>query len=211
MRKFTVLLAGAMLMLGMATAAQAIPTQITGSIDFSGTELLSKSSAGTVTIANAQTVTFINTVTDFVKTLDGTGDFAAIPVGTKVTMASPITFAPVAPNLITPLWNITFGSPTETFSFDLTSLMDVTRTLPTATKRSGEIELSGSGILHATGFLDTIGFWDLTIPSSTGVANIKLSFSENTQAAPVPEPGTMMLLGAGFLGLAVYGKRRKNA
>lgn len=30
-------------------------------------------------------------------------------------------------------------------------------------------------------------------------------------AAPVPEPGTMMLLGAGFLGLAIYGKRRKNA
>ncbi|UFS69099.1 PEP-CTERM sorting domain-containing protein [Geomonas sp. RF6] len=27
----------------------------------------------------------------------------------------------------------------------------------------------------------------------------------------VPEPGTMMLLGAGFLGLAIYGKRRKNA
>jgi hypothetical protein len=30
-------------------------------------------------------------------------------------------------------------------------------------------------------------------------------------AAPVPEPGTMMLLGAGFLGLAICGKRRKNA
>ena len=29
--------------------------------------------------------------------------------------------------------------------------------------------------------------------------------------APVPEPGTMMMLGAGFLGLAIYGKRRKNA
>lgn len=28
---------------------------------------------------------------------------------------------------------------------------------------------------------------------------------------PVPEPGTMMLFGAGFLGLAIYSKRRKNA
>jgi hypothetical protein len=28
---------------------------------------------------------------------------------------------------------------------------------------------------------------------------------------PVPEPGTMMLVGAGFLSLAIYGKRRRNA
>lgn len=32
-----------------------------------------------------------------------------------------------------------------------------------------------------------------------------------TIVSPVPEPGTMLLLGAGFLGLAIYGKRRKNA
>lgn len=31
------------------------------------------------------------------------------------------------------------------------------------------------------------------------------------ESAPVPEPGTLMLLGAGFLGLAVYGKRRKSS
>jgi hypothetical protein len=34
---------------------------------------------------------------------------------------------------------------------------------------------------------------------------------DSATANPVPEPGTMMLLGAGFLGLAIYGKRRKNA
>lgn len=36
-------------------------------------------------------------------------------------------------------------------------------------------------------------------------------FATNGPATvPTPEPGSMMLLGAGFLGLAFYGKRRKN-
>lgn len=34
---------------------------------------------------------------------------------------------------------------------------------------------------------------------------------DNVEIAPVPEPGTVMLLGAGLLGLGLYGKRRKTA
>jgi hypothetical protein len=34
--------------------------------------------------------------------------------------------------------------------------------------------------------------------------------SSETDAAPVPEPGTVVLMGAGLICLAIYGKRRKN-
>ncbi len=35
-------------------------------------------------------------------------------------------------------------------------------------------------------------------------------FIVNTSSSPVPEPGTLLLLGGGLLGLAIYGRRRKK-
>lgn len=57
--------------------------------------------------------------------------------------------------------------------------------------------------------------FDVTMALEYEIASLaggrSATVSTELVANPVPEPGTMMLLGAGFLGLAIYGKRRKNA
>jgi len=48
----------------------------------------------------------------------------------------------------------------------------------------------------------------LTITNVTGVAS---QITASLEVTPVPEPGTMLLLSAGLMGLGIYSKRRKNA
>ena len=61
------------------------------------------------------------------------------------------------------------------------------------------------------GVVSTDGDWlkSVTITNDSFLEVKQIDFSG--QRTPVPEPGTFMLLGAGFFGLAVYGKRRKKA
>ncbi len=67
----------------------------------------------------------------------------------------------------------------------------------------------------ASGLQYSIKFDDLDITDNSHGSGYDLTATfrldhEGSAAAPVPEPGTMMLLGLGMAGLAVYGKRRMN-
>ncbi|NNF60824.1 MAG: PEP-CTERM sorting domain-containing protein [Gammaproteobacteria bacterium] len=94
------------------------------------------------------------------------------------------------------IWQI-FGSPAEggqppLFTFSLDSLDILTQT-------AGQLILRGTGIVSADGFDDTAGRWSFSAQDLRGSRQINFSWSSETTQAP--EPGILMLLGLGVLGL----------
>jgi hypothetical protein len=183
----TALLAGALLMI--ATSAMAIP--INGNISFFGALGLIGPNAPVVA-ANATGVHFTSGFVYGGKT----GDYSSVSDFTPVIF-SDFAFSPnLIPSKVVGLWSVTSGL--KSYSFDLLSV--TASNVP-----SNTLALNGSGILHITGFDDTPGFWSLTAQDGV-IGDLTFSAASTT----VPEPGTMVLLGFGMLGLAIYGKRRMN-
>lgn len=185
MKKFTTLLAATALMM-LTTSAWAIP--ITGTINFTGSEILTPAGAD---LLSATGINFGATQVEGF----GVGTYAAIAADTPVTFTD-FTFKPaseIAP--IASFWTLTqLGT---TYSFDLDSLN-------IEFQSANFLNLLGEGVLHATGYDSTPGNWFYSSQDG-GTA-----FSAESSPAPVPEPGTIVLLGAGLFGLAVFGKRRMN-
>lgn len=108
-----------------------------------------------------------------------------------------------------------YGPGTSWFSYflgDFTSDAETIYDYTTGTAGTGTGQINKYNV-DVTGYSSGLHF-DAYDHVAAG-NHTKHVFAPNSHDAgstnPVPEPGTVMLLGAGFLSLAIYTKRRKNA
>jgi len=114
-----------------------------------------------------------------------------------------------APNLSpTYNWNATGYSGTQSFTDTLT----VTFRLRAESRPSGSVSTTGGEALACAGQVSPLGSFDLDNSANCGSGfTISASVTQTgTTSELVPEPTTIVLVGAGLAGLVAFGTRRKS-
>jgi hypothetical protein len=132
-----------------------------------------------------------------------TGTYSTVPMFTFVTFNG-FKFNPSVAS-ITPLWTFDIGpvGNQTVYSFDATSVMAAYD----APLR--EWDIGGNGLAMVTGFTTTPGTWNVNLSQSG--ASFVFDSSAAATAVSVPDGGAGMILpGAAFIGLMVFGRKSRR-
>jgi hypothetical protein len=227
MKKMVALLAGAMIM--MATSAMALPLSITFSQSgYLDQTVIDTNNDGKITLNG---FSFGDFAIDFI---GGTSSLPNDPTKNKLSVNSfTLTNTAGSDKMITvsisdddfalnPVYPTTFNAQSvfgaSGLSTEGTSIATFSAYLDTTNALFGTGTSLGTwGPLGLTGASSTM-FTPLTLTgapfsltetiSITQGSGSSANFNANVELAPVPEPGTIVLLGAGLLGLGAYSRRR---
>lgn len=186
--------------LGLVATVHAVP--ITGEIRFSNfspedTFLVDQNGVNTSILTDATGVNF-PAIPNAAVVGTATGDFASVPFGTSANFydfyfANNNVTDPFVPTL---LWDLTSGVNLYKFTITTVDSISIVGTTLTLIGR-------GDADINITGKDTTAGDWRLTLDGVNG------RFTWSSDVA-IPEASTVLLLGVGFISLAVSCRRLKG-
>jgi hypothetical protein len=171
--------------IGAMLSAPALAVPINGDIDMTG--------GFTTDTGNLATATWLSVSPAYAT--GGTGIYSVFGGGQDRAVAyTPFQFSPLS-GPVTPLWSVTYHG--IQYSFDMYSVEVIVQS-------ESQLVLRGSGMLYATGYDPTYGFWDF----SGFTRNSRFKFTSSTDSTHVPEPGMVAILGLGLMSLGLARRRR---